>query len=330
MVNFVHLHNHTQYSLLDGLSKIPELVKTTKSLGMNAVAITDHGVMYGAIEFYKACIEAGIKPIIGVEMYVAKRSYKDKEGKVDSEPFHLTVLAKNHQGYLNLIKLTTIAHRDGYYYRPRVDKTLLREYHEGLIVLSGCPSGEFIRSFEKDLKKTEEVVKSYLEIFGESNFYLELQRHPYQQSLDIAVDETVKKDLQELLDIQNQTLQVVKEISNKTGIPIVATNDCHYIKKEDAQAQDALLCVQTGKFLEETKRLRMIDTPDYFLKSPEEMLQTFSDLPQALENTQKIADSVNLEIPLGVAHFPVFDTPADKFSMEYLREQTYERSKGKT
>lgn len=329
MANFVHLHNHTQYSLLDGLSKIPEFVKTTKSLGMNAVAITDHGVMYGVIEFYKACIEAGIKPIIGVEMYVAKRSYKDKEGKVDSEPFHLTVLAKNYQGYLNLMKLTTIAHREGYYYRPRVDKALLREHHEGLIALSGCPSGEFIRSFEKDLKKAEEVVKSYLEIFGEGNFYLELQRHPYQQSLDVAVDETVKKDLQELLDIQNQTLQVVKEISNKIGIPIVATNDCHYIKKEDAQAQDALLCVQTGKFLAETKRLRMIDTPDYFLKSPEEMLQTFSDLPQALENTQKIADSVNLEIPLGVAHFPVFDTPANKASMEYLREQTYERSKGK-
>ncbi|MBI4035316.1 DNA polymerase III subunit alpha [Candidatus Daviesbacteria bacterium] len=339
MANFVHLHNHTQYSLLDGLSKIPELVKITKALGMNAVAITDHGVMYGAIEFYKACVEAGIKPIIGVEMYVAKRSHKDKEGKLDSEPFHLTVLAKNYQGYLNLMKLTTIAHCAGYYYRPRVDKALLAKYHEGLIALSGCPSGEFIRSFDfpqgnsptvyKDLKKAEEVVKSYLGIFGAGNFYLELQRHPYEQSLELVVDEVVKKDLLELSNIQKQTLQAVKEISSKLNVPIVATNDCHYTKKEDADAQDALLCVQTGKFLAETKRLRMIDTPDYFLKSPEQMSEEFADLPEALENTQKIADQINIEIPLGVAHFPVFDTPVGKSSMEYLRELTYQKAKGK-
>lgn len=329
MASFVHLHNHTQYSLLDGLSKIPELVKTTKALGMNAIAITDHGVMFGAIEFYKACIEVGIKPIIGVEMYVAKRSHKDKEGKMDSEPFHLTVLAKNYQGYLNLIKLTTIAHRDGYYYRPRVDKALLREYHEGLIALSGCPSGEFIRSLDKDLQKAEEVIKSYLEIFEEGNFYLELQKHPYQQSMEAATDEVVKKDLRELLNLQNQTFQAVKEISFKLSAPIVATNDCHYTNKVDAEAQDALLCVQTGKFLAETKRLRMIDTPDYFLKSPEQMLEVFEDLPQALENSQKIADQVHLEIPLGKAHFPVFDTPAGKSSMEYLRELTYQKAKEK-
>src|SRR3990172_511436 len=159
MNRFVHLHGHTEYSLLDGLSKIPKLVKEAKSLGFEALAITDHGIMYGAIEFYKDCREAEIKPIIGIEMYIAKRSHKDKEGKVDSEPFHLTVLAKNFQGYLNLMKLTTIAHTVGYYYRPRVDKALLREFHEGLIALSGCPSGEFIRSLNaKDLSKAEEVV----------------------------------------------------------------------------------------------------------------------------------------------------------------------------
>ncbi|MBI2338490.1 DNA polymerase III subunit alpha [Candidatus Daviesbacteria bacterium] len=330
MSRFVHLHNHTQYSLLDGLSKIPEMVKTAKDLGMDAVGITDHGVMYGAIEFYKTCKEAGIKPIVGVEMYVAKRSHKDKEGKVDSEPYHLTVIAKNYQGYLNLMKLVTIAHRDGYYYRPRVDKALLKQFHEGLIALSGCPAGEFIRSFNnKDLKKAEEVIKNYLDIFEEGNFYLEVQKHPYQQNLETAADELVKKDLQELLDIQNQTIRVIKELSPKLGVPIVATNDCHYVKKEDAEAQDALLCVQMGKLLSETKRLRMIDTPDYFLKSPEQMLQDFSDMPQALENTAKIADMVDLQMTLGVAHFPVFDTPKGKSSMEYLRELTYGRAKNK-
>ncbi|MBI2196585.1 DNA polymerase III subunit alpha [Candidatus Daviesbacteria bacterium] len=326
MARFVHLHGHTQYSLLDGLSKINQLVKDTEALGMDALAITDHGVMYGAIEFYKACMETGVKPIVGVEMYVAKRSYKDKEGKVDSEPFHLTVLAKNYQGYLNLMKLVTLAHTEGYYYRPRVDKTLLKEFHEGLIALSGCPSGEFIRALMKDEKKGEEVLKTYLEIFGEGNFYLEVQKHPYQESLDLSSDEMVKKDLEELLDIQEKTLNCTKVLSQKIGIPVVATNDYHYVKKEDAEAQDALLCIQTGKFLSETQRLRMIDTPDYFLKSPEEMAESFRDLPEALENTVKIAERIDLEIPLGVARFPVFETPGSKSSMDFLRELTYQKA----
>lgn len=330
MPKFVHLHGHTEYSLLDGLSKIPKLVKGAKDLGMDALAITDHGVMYGAIEFYKACLEAGIKPIIGVEMYVAKRSHKDKEGKLDSEPYHLTVLAKNYQGYLNLMKLTTVAHCNGYYYRPRVDKALLQEYHEGLIALSGCPSGEFIRSLSsKDPKKAEEVIKTYLEIFGEGNFYLELQRHPYQQSLEMATDERVKKDLEEILDTQRMTFQAVKQLSAQMGVPVVATNDYHYIKKEDAEAQDALLCIQTGKFLSEVNRLRMIDTPDYYLKSAEEMQEGFSDLPEALANTVRIASQVNLEIPLGVAKFPAFESPLSQSSMEYLRGLTYQKAKEK-
>ena len=293
---------------------------------MDAIAMTDHGVMYGAIEFYKECKAAGIKPIIGVEMYVAKRSHLDKEGKLDAEPFHLTVLAKNYQGYLNLMKLTTIAHCEGYYYRPRVDKKLLKQHCEGLIALSGCPSGEFIRTLtDKDIKKAEEVAESYREIFGE-DFYFELQHHPYQESLDLAEDEVIKRDVRRLLDIQNQTKKAVIELSYKMGIKIVATNDFHYIKQEDAEAQDALLCIQTGKFLSETKRLRMIDTPDYFLKSVDEMLENFKDIPEALENTAKIADMVDIEIPLGVARFPVFQTPSGKTSMEYLRELTYGRA----
>lgn len=326
MARFVHLHGHTEYSLLDGLSKIPQLIKTAKDLGMDAIAMTDHGVMYGAIEFYKACLDEGIKPIIGVEMYVAKRSHMDKEGKLDSEPYHLTVLAKNYQGYLNLIKLTTIAHCKGYYYRPRVDKELLKTYKEGLIALSGCPSGEFIRSLDSENnEKAEEVIKSYLEIFGEENFYLELQSHPYQESLDAAVDETVKRDMQRLLAIQNRTREAVKELSSNLGVKMVATNDYHYIKREDAEAQDVLLCIQTGKFLSETDRLRMIDTPDYFVKSAEEMEENFRDLPEALENTVKIAESINIEIPLGIARFPVFKTKEGMTSMEYLRELTYQK-----
>lgn len=329
MARFVHLHGHTEYSLLDGLSKIPQLVKTVKDLGMDALAITDHGVMYGAIEFYKACKEAGIKPIIGVEMYIAKRSHKDKEVKLDSEPYHLTVLAKNYQGYLNLIKLTTIAHIEGYYYRPRVDKELLKRYHDGLIALSGCPSGEFIRTLELgDLNKAEGVVKEYLDIFGEGNFFLELQQHPYQKSLDEATDEVIRKDSQRLLDLQNTTWQTVKELSYKLGIAPVATNDYHYTKKEEAEAQDVLLCVQTGKFLNETQRLRMIDTPDYYVKSPEEMEESFLEYPQSLQTSVNISDSIDLEIPLGIAKFPVFKTPHGKSSMDFLRELTYIKAEG--
>ena len=328
MPKFVHLHCHTQYSLLDGLSKIPELVKKVKDLGMDAVAITDHGAMYGAIEFYKKCLEQDIKPIIGVEMYLAKRSHLDKEGKLDAEPYHLTVLAKNYQGYLNLMKLTTIAHIEGYYYRPRVDKKLLKEYSEGLIALSGCPSGELIRSLE-DEKKVEEVIKSYLEIFGSDNYYLELQSHPYQESLETATDEIIRKDLTRLNELQNLTRQRIKEFSQKIGVKIVATNDFHYINKEDADAQDVLLCVQTGKFLSEASRLRMIDTPDYFVKSPEEMAEDFKDLPEALENTARVAEMVNIEIPLGVARFPVFRSQSQQSSMEYLRNLTYQKAEEK-
>lgn len=328
MPKFVHLHGHTEYSLLDGLSKIPKLVKTIKDFGMDAVAITDHGVMYGAIEFYKECKAAAVKPIIGVEMYVAKRSHKDKEGKLDSEPFHLTVLAKNYQGYLNLMKLTTLAHVEGYYYKPRVDKKLLKEFSEGLIALSGCPSSELIRSLH-DLKKAEEVARSYLEIFGEGNFYFELQRHPYQENLEQARDETVKKNLGDLVKIQQITEKGILELSPKLGIPIVATNDFHYIQKDDAEAQDALLCIQTGKFIQDSNRLRMIDTPDYYVKSAEEMSESFADLPQALENTLKIADMVDLEIPLGVARFPLFQTPDGSSSMEYLKKLTYKKAQEK-
>ena len=327
MGKFVHLHSHTEYSLLDGLSKIPKLIKKAKELGMEALAITDHGAMYGAIEFYKACKEAGIKPIIGAEMYVAKRSHKDKEGKQDAEPYHLTILTKNYQGYLNLMKLITIAHVDGYYYRPRVDKELLKKYSEGLICLSGCPGGEFIKTLDSSgLEKAESVIKSYQEIFGEGNYFLELQKHPYKEAAEHATDSKVKKDLENIARIQDLTHEGVNLLSKKMNIPVVATNDFHYIEKGDAEAQDVLLCVQMGKFLVETDRLRMVDTPDYYLKSAEEMIEAFKELPEAIENTVKIADMCDLEIPLGKHHFPVFEIPEGKTPMEYLRELTMERA----
>ncbi len=329
MSKFVHLHTHTEYSLLDGLSKIPQLVKAAKDLGMEALAITDHGVMYGAIEFYKACQAAGIKPIIGCELYVAKRSHKDKEGKVDTEPYHLTVLTKNLQGYKNLMKLVSISHLEGFYYKPRVDKKLLEQFHDGLICLSGCPAGEFIRS-SQDLKKAEETALSYLQIFGEGNYYFELQNHFYRKLLkNPNLQDIDRQDLEQMGNLQEMTWKAVGELSRKLGIPKVATNDLHYIKEEDAEAQDCLVCIQTGKFLTDTNRLRMFNTPNLYLKSADEMAEAFEDISEALESTVKIADSCDLEISLGKARFPIFQAPDDKTSIDYLKELTYQKAEEK-
>lgn len=327
MPKFVHLHGHTEYSLLDGITKISKLVKKVKDSSMDAVAITDHGVMYGAIEFYKACRAVDIKPIIGVEMYVARRSYKDKEAKLDNEPYHLTVLAKSYQGYLNLMKLVSIAHLEGYYYRPRVDRELLKEYHEGLIALSGCPAGEFVKSLKDDSNENaKKVAEEYLSIFGEGNYYLELQNHHWDKHALNAPDQQIKQDLERMAKLQDLTFASVKDISKELGIPMVATKDFHYVEEQDAEAQDAVLCVQTGSFVPETKRLRMIDTPELYIKTPEEMAEDFKDLPEALENTVKIAQMIDLEIPLGNARFPIFDIPDGKTATEFLKETTFEKA----
>lgn len=328
---FVHLHTHSEYSLLDGLSKIPKLVKATKDLGMDALAITDHGVMYGAIEFYKACREVGIKPIIGAELYIAPRSHKNKEGKLDTEPYHLTVLAKNYQGYLNLMKLVSISHLEGFYYKPRVDKELLGDYHEGIICLSGCPGGEFIETLDKKgIEKAEDVAKEYLQIFGEGNYFFEIQNHFYKELLkNKNLDEAARQDLERMAKLQDLTWEGVKTLSKKLGIPIVGTNDLHYIQEKDAEAQDCLVCIQTGKLLTDTNRLRMVTTPNLYLKSPEEMLDAFKEVPEALENTVKIADMCNLELELGKAVYPAAQIPGAKTPMEYLREITLEKAKQK-
>ena len=331
MAQFVHLHTHSEYSLLDGLSKIPKLVKAAKDMGMDALAITDHGVMYGAIEFYKECIASGIKPIIGAELYIAPRSHKLKAGKADSEPYHLTVLAKNHEGYVNLMKLVSIAHLEGFYYRPRVDKALIKEYSTGLICLSGCPGGEFIETLDrKGIEKAEEVAREYIEIFGKENYYFEIQNHFYKELLENPnLDDAAKKDLENMGRLQDLTWEAVRKLSQKLGVLIVATNDSHYINAKDAEAQDSLVCIQTGKQLTDTQRLRMVTTPNLYLKSPEEMAEAFKEIPEAIENTIKIASSVNIEIELNKAIYPEFKTPEGKTPMEYLRELTSQKAKTK-
>lgn len=326
MGKFVHLHVHTEYSLLDGITHIKDLIKRAKELGMDALAITDHGSMYGAIEFYKACRDAEIKPIIGCEMYVAPRSHTQKEGKIDADPYHLTLIAKDYQGYLNLMKLVSTAWLDGYYYRPRVDKELLRKHHEGLIALSSCPAGEFIRSLDSGgLEKAEATAKEYFEIFGEGNYYFEVQDHHWGEHAKEVSEPSIKADLERMQKLQDVTFEAVKKLGEKLNIQTVATKDLHYVNQEDAEAHDAVICVQTGKFVTDINRLRMVDTPEFYLASPEKMIEDYKDFPEAIENTVKLAEKCNIEIPLGIAQFPIFEIPEGKTAIEYLRELTFER-----
>lgn len=307
MSNFVHLHNHSEYSLLDGLNKTFEMVKRAKELGMSAIAITDHGGLYGAIKFYKAAKDAGIKPIIGCEIYMAKRSHLDKEAGVDKNYNHLILLAKNKTGYKNLMKLVSISYLDGYYYKPRVDIALLKEYHEGLICLSACVNGyvaDPLLRGEDELAEKRAVQLNA--IFGQDNFYFEIQKH-----IDVPPQEIVNEKLLSL--------------SEKLGIPIVATNDNHYTRREDAEAQEVLLCIQTQTtLLDKGRKLSMIGSPDFYIKSGEEMEELFAKLPEAIANTKKIADMCDVEIELGTWHMPNFDVPDDKTAAAYLRELTYD------
>lgn len=302
MADFVHLHNHTEFSLLDGLSKIPVLVRRAKELGMKALAITDHGGMYGAIKFYHTCKVEGIKPIIGCEIYMAKRSRFDKEANVDDDRNHLVLLAKNNTGYKNLMKLVTLANLEGFYYKPRIDLELLKKYHEGLICLTACVGGYISDPIlENRDKEAEDKTKALFEIFGNGNFYLELQKHQNIKDQDIINKKLI-------------------EFSKTLGIPIVATNDNHYVYQDDAQAQEILLCVQTQKtILDKDRKLSMIDSPDFYLKSAEEMQGMFIQYPQALENTVKIAQMCDLEIETGKWIIPKFDVPGKITAEKYLR-----------
>ena len=301
-MSFVHLHTHSEYSLLDGMCRIDDLLAKAKDFGMPAVALTDHGGLYGAFKFFIKAKEMGVKPIIGVEIYKAKKSRFDRQGIVDKDQYHLVLLAKNLTGYKNLLKLVTKANLEGFYYRPRVDFEVLEKYHEGIIALSGCLNGEIPSLIlENQISQAEKVLERYITIFPD-NFYLEFQRHPKISSLD-----KVNKELLIL--------------SRKYGVPIVATNDVHYLEAEDAYAQEILLCIQTLRTVYEKNRpLTMLETPDFYFKSAAEMRGSFVDLPEAVENTLKIADQCNVEIPYGQWILPDFKTPQAEPVNEYLKD----------
>ncbi|MFR5355752.1 MAG: DNA polymerase III subunit alpha, partial [Clostridia bacterium] len=300
-MNFTHLHVHTEYSLLDGSNKIKEYVARVKKLGMDSAAITDHGVMYGVIDFYKEAKAQGIKPILGCEVYVAPGSRFDKEaGNNEDRYYHLVLLAENNEGYQNLMKIVSIGFIDGFYYKPRVDIETLETYHEGIIALSACLAGEIPRYIMRGMY--EEACKSalrYQNIFGKNNFFLELQDHGMPE--------------------QKQVNQSLLRMSREMGIELVATNDVHYTYAEDVKPHDILLCLQTGKRLSDEDRMRY-EGGQYFVKSPEEMATLFPYAPEALENTYKIAQRCNVEIEFGVTKLPKYDVPEGYTSWEYLNK----------
>jgi len=307
-MKFAHLHLHSHYSLLDGLSKIDEILDRVEKLGMDAVALTDHGVMYGAIEFYTKAKAKNMKPIIGCELYIAARSMYDKDPNRDSSYFHLPVLAETNVGYHNLVKLVTKAHLEGFYYKPRVDKNLLREHHEGLIALSGCLAGEIPRAILRDdLHAAKNLIREYVGIFGKENFYLELQHHP-----EFPEQEKVNKTL----------IELGKEFS----LPLVITADSHYPAPEDKDAHEVLLAVQTGSKLDEEERLTMKHA-DLSIKDPTAIAKDFSGLEETMENTAKIAERCNVDLALNKIVLPKFEIPAGQTPMEYLRSLTEEKLK---
>ncbi|MFC1625638.1 DNA polymerase III subunit alpha [Patescibacteria group bacterium] len=306
MSKFVHLHVHTEYSLLDGLSNIKKLLKYVKEKGMDSLAISDHGALYGVVNFYKEAKKADVKPIIGIEAYTTNVNHREKPDRNKIQNFHLLLLAKNNEGYKNLMKLTSIAHLEGYYYRPRFDRETLKKYSRGLICTSACPQGEIGQALiQEDYKKAKDAANWFLDVF-DKDYYLELQRHDFDKCAKEAKNQEIRSSL---VQMDTETKKIEKgiiKLSRELGIPIVATNDTHYIKKEDAMAQDVLVCIATGKTTSDTKRLRYIDTPDFYIKTPEEMVSQFSDHLDALENSVKIADKCNVEINLGKWFFPIY------------------------
>ena len=307
--DFAHLHVHTEFSLLDGLTKVDSLVDHVKSLGMSAVAMTDHGNMHGAIDFYKAAKGKGVKPIMGAELYVAERSHRDKDQGYDRENYHLTVLAKDLTGYKNLIKLLSRAWLDGYYYKPRIDHDLLRAHSEGLIALSGCLGSEVSQAILKsNPDKALRLAEEYRDIFGADNYYFEVQGH-----------ET---------DGQHKVNAALRDMSARMGVPLVATNDSHYTSKTDYKPHDVLLCIQVGKDYTDQSRFRF-ESDTFYVRSPEEMSALFADLPEAVENTLAIAQRCNLDIPIGTWILPKYQPPDGSSPEEYVRRLVYESAERK-
>ncbi len=300
-MKFTHLHVHSHYSLLDGLPKIDQLLDYVKELGMDSVAITDHGNIYGAVEFYKKAKEKGIKPIIGCEFYLALESMRQERPNIDDKRYHLILLVKDEQGYKNLVKLITAAHLEGFYYKPRVDEELLTKYSQGLICLSGCLQGKIPKLIlTKKIDEAENLALKYQDIFGQDNFYLEIQHHPN-------------------LPEQKKVNDILIAFSKKLGIPLVCTNDAHYLKPEDAEAQDVLMMINTGNNSNDPERLTM-KMDDFSMPSPQKMAEFFKDAPQALKNTQKIVDDCSFEFNLGKIKLPSFPLPKNKKPDDCLKE----------
>ncbi|HSD94150.1 MAG TPA: DNA polymerase III subunit alpha, partial [Syntrophales bacterium] len=304
-VDFVHLHLHTQYSLLDGTIRLADLFKKARDFKMPAVAITDHGNMYGAVDFYQQAYKAGIKPIIGCELYVAPKSRFDKTSEGPGETArHLIVLVKNLQGYRNLVKLTSTGFLEGFYYRPRIDKEFLAKHSEGLIATSACLHGEVADWILKgDLERAKESARQYLEIFGEGNYYLEMMENGIPE--------------------QSLVNEKLMEISKELSIPLVATNDCHYLERADSEAHEVLLCIQTGKTMDDAGRMRFT-TDAFYLKSPDEMKELFSYCPEAIENTVAIAEKCNLKLDFNQVFLPHFEIGQGRSLDEHLREMAKE------
>src|SRR5438132_1970308 len=303
---FVHLHCHSHYSLLDGASEIGNLVKRAKEHGMNSLALTDHGNLHGAIEFYRKAKDAGINPIIGYEAYIAPGSRFEKKDAANSKEasYHLTLLAQNRTGFRNLVKLASAASLEGFYYKPRIDKELLTAHHEGIICLSGCVSSELSLALIKggadveDFRQAREIAGFFRNLFGE-RYFIEIMNNG--------------------VEVQRMQLEAAVDLAKKLGIPLVATSDAHYVRQEDAIAQDVLLCINTGKFRTDTNRMRM-ENDSFFLRSPEEMYSHFQGLEDAVARSQEIANSVSIDLELGKRHFPTFQLPAGKTTEDYLRE----------
>ena len=302
-MDFVHLHTHSEYSLLDGANKIKELPARAKELGMKAMAITDHGVMFGVVDFYKECKKVGIKPIIGCEVYVAPRTRFDKENGIDNKYSHLILLAKNEEGYKNLTKLVSIGFTEGFYYKPRIDLEILEKYHEGLIALSACLAGSVNKAILKeDIQEAKKIAMWHKNLFGE-DYYLEIQPNGLPEQI-----------------LVNQKLI---ELSKELKIPLVATNDAHYLKKEDAYVHEILLCIQTGKKMNDVDRMKM-GTDEFYVKSPEEMEDYFKNIPEAIENTVKIAEKCNFDFEFGHTKLPNYEVPKEyKTHSDFFKELCY-------
>lgn len=304
---FTHLHLHTQFSLLDGACRLGELVSRAKELGMTSLAVTDHGNMYGAVDFYRECKKQGIKPIIGCEVYVAPRSRYDKDKTLDSKYNHLVLLVKNETGYKNLIKMVSLSYTEGFYFKPRIDRDLLEKYSDGLVCLSACLAGEIPQFLlQRDYEGAKSAALWYESVFGKGNYFLELQNHGIEQ--------------------EQIVLDGIKRLSRDTGIPLVATNDVHYVNKEDADIQQVLICIATNHILGEDTGLEF-HSDNFYLKSEEEMLSLFCDVPEAVENTAKVADMCNFDFEFGNTKLPYFATPDNMNHFEYFKMKCFEGMK---